>query len=116
MKNQNIKLFAGGMAAGAVVLLVVIFSTGWMVTSGSAKANAYEISQAAVVDRLAPISVAQFMEDPKRVERLSELKALDEWKRADYVKEQGWATMPGEEKADYNVANECARRLVDLKM
>jgi hypothetical protein len=116
MKSQNIKLFAWGMAAGAVVLLVVIFSTGWMVTSGSAKANAHEISQTAVVDRLAPISVAQFMEDPNRVERLGELKALDEWKRADYVKKQGWATMPGEEEADYKVADECARRLVDLKM
>ena len=116
MKKQDIKPFAWGLGVGAIVMLIVIFSAGWVVTSGSAKIKAHEISTNAVVDRLAPISVAQFMQDPKRVERLTELKALDRWKRADYVKEQGWATMPGEKEADYNVADEVARRLVDLKL
>ena len=116
MKKKYMKTFAWGMAAGMVVLLIVIFSAGWVVTSNSAKAQAYEVATAAVVDRLAPISVVQFMQDPNRVARLKELKALDSWKRADYVKEQGWATMPGEKESDYNVANECAKRLMDLKM
>ena len=52
-----------------VVLLIVVFSAGWVVTSDSAKAMAHEISANAVVDRLAPISVAQFMQDPNREER-----------------------------------------------
>lgn len=102
------------MAVGMVVLLIVIFSAGWVVTSNSAKAMAHEISSNAMVDRLAPISVAQFMQDPNREERLKELKKLDTWKRADYVKKQGWAIMPGEKESDYNVANECARRLMEL--
>ena len=110
-----IKTFVWGMAAGMVVLLIVVFSTGWMVTSNSAKAMAHEISTNAVVDRLAPISVAQFMQDPNRKERLKELKALDSWKRADYVKKQGWSIMPGEKESDYNVADECARRLMELE-
>ena len=97
-----------------VVLLIVVFSTGWMMTSNSAKAMAHEISTNAVVDRLAPISVAQFMQDPNREERLKELKALDSWKRADYVKKQGWSIMPGEKESDYNVADECARLLMEL--
>jgi hypothetical protein len=116
MKREYIKPFTWGMAVGMVVLLIVVFSAGWVVTSSSAKAMAHEISTNAVIDRLAPISVAQFMEDPNREARLKELKALDSWKRADYVKEQGWAIMPGEKESDYGVANECARRLVDLKM
>jgi hypothetical protein len=116
MKKQDIKPFAWGLGVGAIVLLIVIFSAGWVVTSSSAKTNAQNISTNAVVDRLAPISVAQFMEDPNRVERLKELKALDYWKRGEYVQKQGWATMPGETKADRNVANECARRLVEMKM
>jgi hypothetical protein len=114
--KKNIKTFAWGMATGMVVLLIVIFSAGWVVTSHSAKAMAHEISTNAVVDRLAPISVAQFMQDPNRKERLKELKALDSWKRADYVKKQGWSIMPGEKESDYNVANECAKRLAELKM
>jgi hypothetical protein len=116
MKREYVKPFVWGSVVGMVVLLIVIFSAGWVVKSSTAKAQAHEIATAAVVDRLAPISVVQFMQDPNRVERLKELKALDSWKRADFVKEQGWATMPGEKESDYNVANECAKRLMDLKM
>jgi hypothetical protein len=115
MKREYLKPFAWGIAVGMVVLLIVIFSAGWVMTSKSAKAMANEISTNAVVDRLAPISVAQFMQDPNREERLKELKALDSWKRADYVKKQGWAIMPGEKESDYNVADECAKRLVELE-
>jgi hypothetical protein len=116
MKREYIKPFVWGSVVGMVVLLIVVFSAGWVVKSSTAKAQAYEIAEAAVVDRLAPISVVQFMQDPNRVERLKELKALDSWKRADYVKEQGWATMPGEKEGDYNVAKECANRLMKLEM
>jgi hypothetical protein len=116
MKKAYMKSFAWGMAAGMVVLLIVVFSAGWVVTSRSAKAMAHEVSTNAVVDRLTPISIAQFMEDPNRQTRLEEMKALDSWKRGDFVKAQGWATMPGEEKPDWQVADECAKRLSDLKM
>jgi hypothetical protein len=116
MKREYLKPFVWGSVVGMVVLLIVIFSAGWVVTSSSAKAQAHQIATSAVVDRLAPISIAQFMQDPNREERLKELKALDYWKRADYVKEQGWAKMPGEKESDYNVADECAKRLVELKM
>jgi hypothetical protein len=92
------------------------FSTGWAVTSGSAKATAKEIATTAVVDRLAPIAVAQFMLDPNKDARLKELKALETWKRSDFVKAQGWAVMPGEKDSDYNVSVECARQLVELKL
>lgn len=114
MKQQGVKPFAWGMAIGMVVLLIVIFSTGWVVTSSTAKAQAKEMAQEAVINRLAPIALAQFMGDPNREVRLKEMKTLDSWRRGDYVKEQGWATMPGDKEPDDRVANECARRLGDL--
>jgi hypothetical protein len=92
----------------------IIFSAAWMITSGSAQAQAEEVAGDAVLDRLAPISVAQFMEDQNRESRLKELKALDSWNRADFVKAQGRARMPGEKESDSRVAVECARRLGDL--
>jgi hypothetical protein len=113
MTKGYMKSFGWGMAVGMLVLLIVIFSTGWVVTSNSAKAMAYEISENAVVDRLAPIAVAQFMKNPNREEGLKELKKLDSWKRAEYVKKQGWAIMPGEKESDYGVAREFARLLVE---
>ena len=119
MKKEYIKPFAWGMAVGMVVLLIVIFSAGWVVTSGSAKAEAKAMATDAVMNRLAPIAVAQFMQDPNKEERLKELRKLESWgenNRSNYVQKQGWATMPGEKEPDGQIADECARRLMDLKM
>ena len=119
MKKEYIKPFTLGMAVGMVVLLIVIFSAGWVVTSGSAKAEAKTVAADAVMNRLAPIAVAQFMQDPNKEERLKEMKKLDSWgenNRSDYVQKQGWATMPGEKKPDEQVADEIARRLNELKL
>ena len=119
MKKQDIKPFVWGMAAGAVVLLIVIFSAGWVVTSGSADAEAKAVATDAVMNRLAPIAVEQFMQDPNKEDRLKEMKKLDSWgenSRSNYVQKQGWATMPGEKIPDVEIADEVARRLMDLKI
>ena len=116
MKREQITPFAWGTAVGAVMLLIVAFSAGWVVTSGSAQLKAKTMATDAVIGRLAPISIAQFMKDPNREARLKELKELEYWKRGEYVQKQGWATMPGEKVADSTVAAECARRLVELKL
>ncbi len=119
MKKEYIKPLAWGMAAGMGVLLIVIFSAGWVVTSGSAKAEAKTMAADAVMNRLAPIAVAQFMQDPNKEELLKELKKLESWgenNRSNYVQKQGWATMPGEKGPDEQVADEVARQLNELKM
>ena len=90
------------------------FSTGWVVTSSTAKETEKKVSEQAVIDRLATISVAQFQKDPKKVDRLKELKEADSWKRSEYVEKIGWATMPGEKKPDKGVASECVDRLMKL--
>ena len=119
MKKEDVKPFVWGIVAGMLVLLIVIFSAGWVVTSGTAKAEAIEMATDAVMNRLAPIAVAQFMLDPNKEERLKEMKKLETWgenNRSDYVKIQGWATMPGEKDPDGQIADEVARRLMNLKM
>jgi hypothetical protein len=119
MKKQDIKPFAWGLCVGAIVLLIVIFAAGWVVTSGSAKAEAKEMATAAVMNRLAPIAVAQFMQDPNKEVQLDEMKKLNSYgenSRSDFVQKQGWATMPGEKEPDVQIADEVARRLMDLKM
>ena len=115
MKKEMIKPFVWGIVVGAIVLLIVIFSTGWVVTSSSAQDKAEEMAEKAVIDQLAPICIEQFLKDPNREERLKELKEKDSWKQGDYVKETGWATMPGAESPAPGVADECARRLMELK-
>jgi hypothetical protein len=116
MKKEYIRPFLWGSAVGAIALLIVIFSAGWVVTSSSAQIKAEAMVTSAVLERLAPIAVAQFMLDPNKEERLTDLKNLDYWKRGEFVQKQGWATMPGQKEADSGLADECARRLVELKL
>jgi heme A synthase len=114
MRRQDMKPFAWGMTVGAIVLLIVIFSAGWVVTSTSAEAQAKKTSAEAVIDRLAPISVAQYQADPNREARVKEMKALEPWKRSEFVMAQGWAKMPGEKESDSGVARACARLIEKL--
>ena len=111
--KEKIKLLVWGAIGGAIVLAIIGFAWGGWVTGGTAQEMAKKMADEAVVDRLAPICVAQFQKDPNKEERLKELKKLDSWKRGDYVKKQGWATILGEKEPDREVADECARRLVE---
>lgn len=115
MTKQMIKPFMWGIAAGSIAILIIVFATGWAVTSSSAQAATDEKVEKAVLERLAPICVAQYLKDPQRKERLKELKAKDSWKRGDYVKERGWAIMPGKKQTDSNVASKCAELILALK-
>jgi hypothetical protein len=74
MKKEYIKPFLWGGAVGAIVLLIIIFSAGWVVNSSSAQMKAEKMVVSALMNRLAPISVAQFMLDPNKEERLGELR------------------------------------------
>ena len=98
-----------GFAVAAVVLtLIVGFNWGGWVTGGTAQAMADD----AVVQRLAGVCVAQFDQDPGNQQKLGELKEKSSYQRDDYVKEQGWATIPGQEKPDNKVADACAKLLM----
>jgi len=111
--QEKIKLVALGAIGGAIVLAIIGFAWGGWVTGGTAQKMAKEMADKAVIDRLAPICVLQANQDSEKDKKLAELKKLSSWKRGDYVKEQGWATMPGEKEPDSKIASECATRLVE---
>ncbi len=75
---------------------------------------AEEMAAEAVVGRLTPICVAQFNQDPKKGQKLKELKKKDYWDGRIYVEKQGWATMLGEKKPDSKVAEGCAEQLMQI--
>ena len=114
MKKESIQPFMMGMAIGAIVLLIVVFWTGWVVTSGTARAEAQRVSEKAVLDNLTPICVAEFRKDPDRVQKLDELKSKSTWQRGDYVKKQGWATMPGSKSSSPGLAGRCAEEILKI--
>ena len=100
---------------GSIILTMIVgFNWGGWVTGGTAQRMAEAMAQDAVVQRLAPICVVQFNEDPDRAQKLIEFNEAKSYQRDDYVKEQGWATMPGEDQPDRQVADACAKLLVQI--
>jgi hypothetical protein len=108
-KTRPTKAIAFWIAIAAIILTMIVgFAWGGWVTGG----NAQEMSDEAVVQSLAPICVGQFNQDPEKALKLEELKKMSSYQRDDYVKEQGWATMPGEAQASSKVADACAKLLI----
>lgn len=113
--QEWIKPAALGVAAGAVAITIIGFSADWVVTSGSASEFAEQEADRAVLAALTPICVAQFKSEAMTV-RKTQLAALDEessWQQGDLVAEQGWATMPGTEAPNDEVADACADKLLE---
>ena len=102
-----------GLAVFVGTLIIGFGWSGW-VTGGASEKAAITMSNDAVIQRLSSICVAQFQQDPTKDEKLVELMAMSSYKRRDYVKDQGWATMPGDEEPDTKVATECAKLLAQL--
>ena len=96
------------VVATVVLTMIVGFVWGGWVTGGTAQ----ETTDDAVVQRLSTICLGQFNQDPQKDQKLTELQDTRSYQRDDYVTEQGWATMPGDEKPDSKVANECAKLIV----
>ena len=99
---------------GAIVLTMIVgFNWGGWVTGGTAQSMGAAMAQDAVVQRLAPICVLQFNQDPDRAQKLIGFNEARAYQRDDYVKEQGWATMPGEDQPDSQVADACAKLIAE---
>jgi len=98
--------------AAVVLTMIVGFNWGGWVLGGTAQKRAEVTARNAVVQRLVPMCVAQFNQDPGKEQKLKELTDASTYKRGDYVEKQGWATMSGEAKPDSQVADACAKVLI----
>jgi len=98
--------------ASAALTMIIGFTWGGWVMGSTALNMASMTGENAVVKRLAPICVVRFQQDPKKDQKLKEVKDTETWQRGDYVKKQGWATMPGEQEPDGRVADECVKLLM----
>ena len=97
---------------GAIVWWIVLGAVFEWMPPGSAERKADERAEAAILDVLTPICVARFNEDTERETKLEALKKVNSWNQEDFVVEQGWTTMPGNEKPETKIAQECARQIL----
>lgn len=100
----KIKFGIWGLISGAIITMIVGFAWGGWATQGTSEAMASD----AVVASQSAICVAQFMKDSDQEANLKEFKELNSWKKDDFIKKGGWDRMPGQDKADYGVADACA--------
>jgi hypothetical protein len=99
------------VAVGAIIVTMLVgFNWGGWVTGGSAQ----KMMNDAVVQRLSSICVAQFNQDPQKGEKTTAFQETSSYQRDDYVKAQGWATMPGDQEPDNKIVDECTKQLVRL--
>jgi hypothetical protein len=112
MKWQTVKTGLWSAAGGAVVWWIMLSAVfGWM-PAGRAEKQASVQAEAAVLDVLAPICVAQFKADGNREQKLAALQQANSWARDTFIIKHGWATMPGAVQPRAGVAVECANRIL----
>lgn len=114
-KTMKDKITTGVMSAigGGVLTLIIGFNWGGWVVGSTSLSVGEKMARDAVVERLAPICLFQFNEDPQREEKIVTLKAKTSWDRGKYIENQGWATMPSEEKPDRSVATKCSQLIIE---
>ena len=111
--SEKIKTSVWGAVVGAIIVMIVGFAWGGWVLGSTSLSLGEKMAQTAVIERLTPICVAQYNQDPEKDTKLIAFKEIDSWKRGQYVKEQGWATMPFEAEPDSRVADSCATLIMN---
>jgi alpha/beta superfamily hydrolase len=97
--------------------MVVGFSWGGWMTSGTAIKLADERANNAVLATLTPICVEKFLQNSDVKANLAVLQKISSnWEQGDYLQKGGWATRPGATSSDYQLARACAEKLVQIKI
>jgi hypothetical protein len=111
MDWEKIKAGLWGAVGGAVVLAIFGFNYGGWVTGGTAQTMAKDAAALAVAERLGAICVAQLDGDAAKSQKIKEMQGKDPWDKGKFIETQRWAIMPGAEKPESGVADECAKQL-----
>ncbi len=102
-----------GAVIGCILTMIVGFSWGGWTTHSTANQDAIKRADAAVTATLVPICLAQEKIDAARGQKLGELKAItSSYEQTEFVMKAGWATFPGKEDPNRDVAEACASALL----
>ena len=115
LRGESLTRLLQGAAVGAVVTLIVGFNWGGWVTGGTAKEMVQRSTTSAVVSALSPICVDKFQHSAEAAVNMVELKKVSSYQQGSFIEKGGWATLPGNDRADSAVARACAEMLSSLK-
>ena len=104
---EKVKTMLGSAIGGAIIIMIIGFSWGGWVLGSSSVRNGELMAQDAVANRLAPLCLAQYNQDPEREDKFNIMKAKYDWEKKEFIRNQGWATIPFEDEPDNDVAELC---------
>jgi hypothetical protein len=103
-----------GAVIGSILTMIVGFSWGGWTTSTTANQLALKRVDAAVIATLVPICLAQEKIDGSKGTKLTELRAItSSYEQTAFVMKTGWATFPGKDDPNRDVAEACASALLE---
>ncbi len=100
----------GAAVGGALVALVGFSWAGW-VTGSEANRMATNKAHDEVMSAMVPVCLELSREDPERVAKIAVIRDTATYRRRDAVMKSGWATMPGSEEPDRDLAQACLKGL-----
>lgn len=100
-----------GAIVGAVFVGVVGFTWGGWVTGGTSNDKAVAMSRDSVVVSMVPVCLDMARSDPARADKMAAIRAASTYQRRDALMEAGWATMPGTDAPDRDIAQACLAEL-----
>ena len=96
-----------GALIGAVAACVVGFSWGGWHTTGGANKLASAMAHDDVIAALLPVCLDMSRTDADRVAKMATIRAATSYRQRDAVMDAGWATVPGSEAPDRDLAQAC---------
>ncbi len=100
-----------GAVIGAAVVGIVGFTWGGWVTGGTAQDWAMAMAHDDVVAAMVPVCLDMARTDPDRVAKLATIRDSSTFQRRNALMEAGWATVPGAEAPDRDIAQACLASL-----
>lgn len=103
-----------GAGIGAVAVMIVGFSWGGWMTGGGANELAADRAHDEVIAALVPLCLRISQDDPDRSAKMATITEAATYQRRDAVMEAGWATVPGADAPNRDLAQACIE-VLDLE-
>ncbi|MFQ1702901.1 hypothetical protein ACJ5NV_20180 [Loktanella agnita] len=100
-----------GTLIGAAFVGIVGFSWGGWVTDDTSNDRAMAMSHDKVVASMVPVCLDMARSDPSRADKLEAIRAASTFQRRDTLITAGWATMPGTDAPNQDIAQACLAAL-----
>ena len=103
--------------AGCMAAVVILgFTWGGWVTSGTAADRADQAASQATAKLAASICASRFLTAPDAAAQLAAFQKQDTYDRSDFLKKGGWATVAGGKSPVSGAASLCADKLASAKL